>query len=69
MLEIGNSRQALSYLDMDEKQTVISSDTLSRNPNLQIINEPGLYSLILRSRKPEAKHWHGWTLMRVCQLK
>lgn len=46
---------ALSRLDDDEKQTVSLTDTLSRNPNVQLVNEPGLYSLILGSRKPEAR--------------
>lgn len=53
-LEIGNSRQAVSYLDDDEKG-VTTNDTLGGTQQVSIINESGLYSLILRSRKPEAK--------------
>ena len=54
-LEIGNPRQAVSRLDDDEKlNTVINSDGIRGNPNMTIVSEPGLYSLILRSRKPEA---------------
>lgn len=53
-LGLGNSRQTLSYLDDDEKG-VITSDTLGGKQEMSTINEPGLYSLILRSRKPEAK--------------
>mgnify|MGYP003563021687 CR=1 FL=1 len=58
---LGNTSQALSYLD-DDEQTVITDDSLtsSRNPNVSIINESGLYSLILRSRKPEAKQFKRW---------
>jgi prophage antirepressor-like protein len=54
-LAINNPSQAVSYLDEDE-QSLITNESLSnsRNPNVKIINESGLYSLILRSRKPEA---------------
>ncbi len=46
-LEIANSRDALSSLDEDEKNTVVITDGTPGNPNTSIINEPGLYSLIL----------------------
>jgi prophage antirepressor-like protein len=57
---------AIKYLDADE-QTVIKDHTLTnrRNPNVSIINEPGLYSLILRSRKPEAKKFKRWITHEV----
>ena len=63
-LEIGNSRMALSRLDEDEKG-VSSIDTLGGNQKMQIINEPGLYSLILTSRKPEAKAFKRWITHEV----
>lgn len=53
-LGLGNSRQTLSYLDDDEKG-VITSDTLGGKQEMSTINEPGLYSLILRSRKQRHK--------------
>ena len=59
VLEINNSRQALSYLDDDEKG-VTTNDTPGGAQEMAIINEPGLYSLILRSRKPEAKAFKRW---------
>lgn len=59
-LGIGNSRKAVSSLDDDEKNTVTISDGTSGNPNMTVINEPGLYSLVLRSRKPEAKKFKRW---------
>lgn len=66
VLGLGNTSQALSYLD-DDEQTVITDDSLtsSRNPNVSIINESGLYSLILRSRKPEAKQFRRWVIHEV----
>lgn len=58
-LEVGNSRQALTRLDEDEKG-VISTDTLGGTQMMSIVNEPGLYTLVLGSRKPEAKAFKRW---------
>lgn len=63
-LEIGNSSQALSYLDEDEKGVIIS-DTPGGPQSLSIISEPGLYSLILRSRKPQARAFKRWITHEV----
>ena len=57
ILELENSRNFTSRLDDDEKSTVRIMDGTDGNPNKTIINESGLYSLILRSRKPEAKRF------------
>ena len=60
-LEIGNPTQALARLDVDEKMhTLISNEGIRGNPNMSIVNEPGLYTLILGSRKPEAKAFKRW---------
>ncbi|PSL42166.1 anti-repressor protein [Planomicrobium soli] len=64
ILEIGNSRQALSRLDEDEKD-VISTDTIKGQQSMQAVNESGLYSLILGSRKPEAKQFKRWITHEV----
>lgn len=63
-LEVGNSRQAVSRLDDDEKG-VISTDTLGGRQEVGIINEPGLYTLVLGSRKPEAKAFKRWITHEV----
>lgn len=55
-LEINNARQAVTRLDDDEKTTVISNDGRQMN----IISESGLYSLVLSSRKKEAKAFKRW---------
>jgi|ERR1019366_355953 prophage antirepressor-like protein len=65
ILGLVNSRDAVTRLDDDEKQTVALSDTLSRNPNTIVVNEPGLYSLILRSDKPGAKDFKRWVTHEV----
>lgn len=64
-LGLGNSRQALSRLDDDEKDTVILNDSIPGNPNKAVVNEPGLYSLIMSSRKPEAKAFKRWVTHEV----
>ncbi|MFP5203212.1 MULTISPECIES: BRO family protein [Bacillus] len=59
VLEIKNNRDALSRLDEDEKGVVLT-DTLGGAQELAAVNEPGLYALILSSRKPEAKQFKRW---------
>lgn len=65
ILGIGNSRQALSRLDDDEKNTVILNDGNRGNPNVSIVNEAGFYSLVLSSRKPEAREFKRWVTHEV----
>lgn len=65
VLELGNPTMALERLDEDEK-ALISIEGLSRgNDNANIINEPGLYALILGSRKPQAKAFKRWITHEV----
>lgn len=59
ILDLGNPRPSLALLDDDERG-VHTLDTLGGPQSLTIISEPGLYSLILRSRKPEAKAFKRW---------
>lgn len=58
-LDLSNSRKALSRLEDDEKG-VTSSDTLGGKQEMATVNEYGLYSLVLSSRKPEAKEFKRW---------
>lgn len=64
VLEIKNNRDALSRLDADEKDVALT-DTPGGKQEMTIINEPGLYSLILGSRKPEAKQFKRWVTHEV----
>lgn len=59
VLEIANARDAAGRLDEDEKG-VVTTDTPGGPQQTTIINESGLYSLILTSRKPEAKRFKKW---------
>ena len=64
-LEINNGRMATDRLDADEKNTVSLTDGNRGNPNMTIVNEPGLYTLILGSRKPEARAFKRWITHEV----
>lgn len=62
VLAIGNPSDAAARLDDDEKHTLDNVEGIAdrRVQFLTIINESGLYSLILTSRKPEAKQFKKW---------
>ena len=65
ILDIQNSRDAVSTLDEDERNTVAFTDGNRGNPNMTVISEAGLYSLIFRSNKPEAKEFKRWVTHEV----
>lgn len=58
-LDLGNASMTLSRLDDDEKGVSLI-DTLGGLQNMVTVNEPGLYTLVLGSRKPEAKAFKRW---------
>ena len=63
ILGLENNRRALMTLDEDEKASVTLSDTTSssrKTVSMNAINEFGLYSLIWKSQKPEAKKFQRW---------
>ena len=65
ILEIKNSRDTLNKcLDEDERGVDIIY-TPGGNQEMTIVSEAGLYSLILRSRKPEAKAFKRWVTHEV----
>lgn len=64
ILEINNNRMAADRLDADEKG-VSQIDTLGGKQSMTVINESGLYNVILRSDKPEAKPFRKWVTSEV----
>ncbi|GBR08874.1 BRO-N domain-containing protein [Acetobacter oeni] len=64
VLEISKHRDAASRMDDDERGSVIV-DTPGGPQQTTIINESGLYTLILTSRKPEAKRFRKWVTSEV----
>lgn len=64
VLEISNSRNISSRLEPDEKGVTLV-DTLGGAQQMTIINESGLYTVILRSDKPQAKPFRKWVTSEV----
>lgn len=66
ILELTNPAVALQSLDEDEK-TNLSNSYVWSEPGRRplIISEPGLYRLVMRSRKPEAKEFQRWVTHEV----
>lgn len=59
VLVIANPRSSLALLDDDEKG-VHSVDTLGGAQQTTVVSEAGLYSLVMRSRRPEARAFKRW---------
>ncbi|PJK00191.1 BRO domain protein [Lysobacteraceae bacterium NML75-0749] len=59
-LELGNTSMALARLDEDEQALITIEGFTRGNNQVNVINEPGLYSLVLTSRKPEARRFKRW---------
>jgi len=64
VLGLGNPSQAVSTLDEDER-CLITNEAWRNNGDMQAVSEPGLYSLVLRSRRPEAKSFRRWITHEV----
>jgi prophage antirepressor-like protein len=65
ILEIANSRDAVSTLEEDEKDGVGITDAIGRTQNTTAVTESGLYALVFKSRKPEAKAFRKWVTSEV----
>ena len=69
ILGLTNVSMALGKLDEDEKMTLSLTESHSGSrggaQSINVINEPGLYSLIMSSRKPEAKKFKRWVTHEV----
>lgn len=65
VLGISNSRMASDRLEADEVSQADIIDALGRNQTATIISESGLYTVILRSDKPEAKPFRKWVTSEV----
>lgn len=63
-LDIGDTHVAIRRLDEDEKGRC-SIPTLGGLQSLSAVSEAGLYSLVLASRKPEARRFRRWIVHEV----
>lgn len=64
-IDVSNVSDVLSRLENDEKDQIESIDPVGRRTKVWLINEPGLYSVILRSDKPAAKNFKHWVTREV----
>ena len=64
VLEFEHTPHATRLLDDDEKG-VHKVDTLGGSQEMTVINESGLYHLVIVSRKPEAKRFRKWVTGEV----
>lgn len=65
ILGYSNTRDALAKRVDDEDKGVANCDTLGGTQEMVIINESGLYSLILSSKLPTAKKFKRWVTSEV----
>lgn len=69
VLELGNVRDLVSKLDDDQKRPLSSVGNPDACRGLRkdtsLVNESGLYELIFRSSKPEAKRFRKWVTSEV----
>ena len=65
VLGIGSPHKVADRIDEDERNQIPLTDSLGRQQETTIINESGLYNVILRSDKPEAKPFRKWVTSEV----
>jgi prophage antirepressor-like protein len=65
VLDIKNSRDAVARLDSDGVGQTDVIDSMGRKQSARIVNEPGLYELIIRSDRPQAKAFRRWITHEV----
>lgn len=65
ILDLGNPTETVKMFDDDEFSTTEVIDSIGRRQQAYIISEPGLYKLVMRSRKPEAHEFQRWVTHEV----
>lgn len=65
VLGLNAAHKVASRLEKDERNQIPVTDNLGRLQKTSIVNEPGLYKVILRSDKPEAKKFMNWVTHEV----
>lgn len=65
ILDISNHKMTTQRLDVDEVSQTYLIDSIGRKQEMTVINESGLYNVILRSDKPEAKPFRKWVTSEV----
>jgi hypothetical protein len=68
ILGLGNPTETMRNFPENERNTLSNTEGIHEgpgNPNVNIVNEPGLYRLIFQSRKPEAERFKTWVFTEV----
>lgn len=65
VLELSTPSRVAERLEKDEVSQTHTIDRMGRTQNTTIINESGLYAVILRSDKPQAKPFRKWVTSEV----
>jgi len=65
ILGLSNSRKAVAQLDEDDVTKSYIVDNLGKKQEANIISESGLYALIIRSNKPQARAFRKWVTSEV----
>lgn len=65
VLGLSNARMIADRLDEDDVSLAYITDSMGRRQQTNIVNESGLYNVILRSDKPEAKKFKRWVTHEV----
>lgn len=61
-----NTRDAVErHVDAEDRNTVVNPDGNRGNPNMTVINESGLYSLVMSSKLPTARKFKRWVTSEV----
>ena len=64
-LEIGSPHKVAERLDEDDRNQIPFTDSIGRLQETTIVNEPGLYSVFLRSDKPKSKPFRKWVTSEI----
>lgn len=65
VLDISDVRRAVERLEEDERILTPLVDSLGKSQEMYVVNEYGLYSLVLGSRKKQAKEFKRWITHEV----
>lgn len=65
ILDIGNTTDVTNRLDQDEFDKIEVVNSIGRKQQSSVVSESGLYNIILRSNKPEAKPFRKWVTSEV----
>ena len=64
-LNIKNPHDTLTRIDEDDLGKTEVIDRLGRKQDINIVNESGMYAIVLQSNKPEAKKFKRWITKEV----